>query len=129
MSEYLSQEWLELGRKAINASTKFRKIAKGMSLVISHRIVKGLNKKELAFWSTFKDGECVEVKLGEHPAPNFILTGFYDTWIKIHKGDLDIVQAILEKAILVEGKPVKGIKILKLAPLMNKLIASIETTF
>lgn len=81
------------------------------------------------FWSTFRDGECVEVSLGKKSDVNFTLTAPFSIWKQIHEGALDIVQAVLEQNLKVEGKPVKGLKILKLAPLMNKIIAELDTDF
>ena len=129
MVKYLSEEWLEIGRTAVNNNEKFREIAKGMNLVIYHIITDVPKAGTIYFWSTFKDGECVEVKLGEKSEVHFTLSGTFTAWKAIHDGTLDIVQAVLEQKIKVEGKPVKGIKILKMAPLMNKIIAGIGTDF
>jgi hypothetical protein len=129
LSQYLSKEWLELGRKAINAHEDFRRIARGMTLIISHRIRGVPGRGEVYFWSRFQDGECSEVQIGEHPDPQFLLSGGFAVWEQVHRGKLEILQAILEKKIQVEGKPVKGIRILRLAPLMNEIISQIETDF
>ena len=129
MAKYLSQDWLDLGRIAVNNNEEFRKLGKNLNLTIYHVISDVPNKGTVYFWSTFKDGKCVEVQLGEKSVGDFTLTASYDIWKQLHDGSLEIVQAILEKSLHVEGKPVKGIKILKLAPLMNKIIATIETDF
>ncbi len=130
MVKYLTQEWLDLGKFAVNNNEKFREIAKGLNLVIYHIITQVPPKNEtIDFWSTFKDGECVEVKLGEKVDVNFTLTAPYSIWKQIHDGTVEILQMILEKKLMVEGKLIKGIKIMKLAPLMNKVIASIDTEF
>jgi putative sterol carrier protein len=129
MAKYLSLEWLELGRAAVNANAEFREVAKGMSLTISHVITEVPNKGTVYFWSTFRDGECVKVALGSRSDANFTLTAPYAVWRQVHDGSIEIVQVILEQKMQVEGHPVKGIKILKLAPLMNQLIAEVETEF
>ncbi|MHA1263726.1 MAG: hypothetical protein ACTSRS_00670 [Candidatus Helarchaeota archaeon] len=129
MSQYLSEAWLELGRKAINANTEFQRIAKGMNLIISHKIIEVPTKGVVWFWSRFEDGKCVEVKLGEHKNPHFILSGTYSIWRQIHEGKLDLLLAVLEKKLQIIGKPLKGIKILKLVPVMSKTIAAIETDY
>ena len=129
MTKYLSQAWLELGRAAVNRNEEFRKLAKNLNLTIYHVILDVPNKGNVYFWSTFKEGVCVEVRLGKKSEVDFTLTGPYEIWKQIHDGSLEIIQAILEETLKVEGKPVKGIKIMKLAPLMNKIIATIETDF
>ncbi len=129
MVKYLSQDWLELGRIAVNSNEEFRRLAKNLNLTIYHIITDVPNKGTIHFWSTFKGGQCVEVSLGEKSDNDFTLTASFNIWKKIHNGSLEIVQAVLEKSLRVEGKPVKGIKILKLAPLMNNIIATIETDF
>ena len=129
MVVYLTQEWLDRGKVAVNSNAEFRKIAQGMNLTIIHVIIGVPTQGTVYFWSTFKDGECVEVRLGKKDTVDFTLTAPYSIWKLIHQGSLEIVQAILEKKLTVEGKPVKGIKILKMAPLMNQIIAGIETNF
>ena len=127
--KYLSKEWLEAGRLAVNNSMEFSELAKDMNLTIYHVITEGPNKNIIYFWSTFRDGKCVEVELGEKAEVDFTLTAPFEIWKQIHQGKLEIIQAVLEKNLKVEGKPVKGIKILKLAPLMNNIIAGLETDF
>jgi hypothetical protein len=128
-ANYLTQEWLDRGKAAVNGNAKFRQIAQGMNLTIIHVITEVPTQGTVYFWSTFEDGECVEVQLGKKDTVDFTLTAPYGIWKQIHQGSLEIVQAILEKKLTVEGKPVKGIKILKMAPLMNQIIAGIETNF
>ncbi len=129
MVKYLTQEWLNLGKVAVNSNAEFRKVAKGMDLTIYHVITEVPNRGTVDFWSTFRDGECVEVKLGKKSEVNFTLTAPFSIWKQIHAGSIEILQVILENKLRVEGKPVKGIKILKLAPLMNQIIAGINTDF
>ncbi|MHA1130226.1 MAG: hypothetical protein ACTSQI_15245 [Candidatus Helarchaeota archaeon] len=129
MVKYLSQEWLDLGRIALNANGEFRRIARDMNLTIYHVITEIPNRGRVYFWSTFHNGECTEVKLGEKMDVNVILTAPYRIWKQVHDGSIDIVQVILEKKMALEGKLMKGIKILKLAPLVNKIIAEIDTDF
>jgi len=126
---YLTQEWLDRGKAAVNSHAEFRKIAQDMNLTIYHVITEVPIQGTVYFWSAFKEGECVEVQLGKKDTVDFTLTAPYSIWKQIHQGNLEIVQAILEKKLTVEGKPVKGIKILKMAPLMNQIIAGIETNF
>ena len=115
MVKYLSQDWLDLGRIALNSNEDFRKLAKNLNLTIYHIISDVPNKGTVYFWSTFKDGKCLEVQLGEKSEVDFTLTAPYDIWKQIHDGSLEIVQAILEKKLRVEVNPVKGIKIIKFA--------------
>jgi len=129
MADYLSQEWLDLGKAAINENVEFRRVAEGMNLTIIHVITDVPDRGTLYFWSTFRDGECVDVQLGEKIEVDFTLSAPFSIWKQIHEGKLDIVQAVLEKKLAVEGKPVKGIKILKLVPLMNEIIAGLDTNF
>jgi len=127
--KYLSQEWLDLGKKAVNENEEFRKLAKGMNLTINHVITDVPQRGTVCFWSTFGDGECIEVKIGKKSDANFTLIGSFDVWKQIHSGSTELVQMVLEKKLQVEGKPIKGIKILKMAPLMNEIIAAIDTDF
>jgi hypothetical protein len=127
--DYLSQEWLELGKQAINENAEFRKFAEGMNLTIIHVITNIPNRDTIYFWSTFRDGECVEVDLGEKAEGDFTLIAPFSIWKQIHEGSLDLIQAVLEKKLAVEGKPVKGVRVLKLVPLMNQIISGLETNF
>lgn len=38
MAKYLSQEWLDLGKSAVNNNSEFRRLAKGIKLTIYHVI-------------------------------------------------------------------------------------------
>jgi len=127
--DYLSQDWLDLGKAAINENAEFRKYAGGMNLTIIHVITDVPDRDTVYFWSIFKNRECVEAQLGEKLEVDFILSAPFCIWKQIHEGKLDIVQAVLEKKLEVKGKPVKGIKILKLAPLMNQIISGLDTNF
>jgi hypothetical protein len=129
MVAYLTQEWLDQGKETINNNEEFRRIAQGMNLTIIHVITGVPTQGRIYFWSTFRDGECTEVQLGEKDPVDFTLTASFSIWKQIHEGKLDMVQAVLEKKLVVEGKPVKGIRILKLVPLMNEIISGLDTNF
>jgi len=56
----------------VNKNEEFRELAKNMNLTIYHIITDVPNKGTIYFWSTFKEGECIEVTLGEKLDNNFI---------------------------------------------------------
>lgn len=129
MPKYLSKEWLELGRNAINGNEEFVKVAKGFSASFLHTVSKTPAGGTLYYWSKFENGKCAGVGLGKIDNADFGFEAAYDAWVKIHKGEIGIIRAVLTRKLKMKGSLLKAVKYRKMAGLMSRVIAGVETEY
>lgn len=103
---FLSPEWIEQAKIAINTSEKYKKGAKHIQDSISMKIVgkhpMSAGAEESYFFVDIKNGVCRETSLGQHKA-DFYLTAKADDWRAVLDGKLEIVPAILKGKIKLKG--------------------------
>ena len=128
MAKYLSEEWLELGRKAINSHKGLAEIARGLNAVFLHTVLDAPGGT-MYYWSRFEDGRCTTVELGSVEQADFKLSASYDTWVKIHRGEMGIIRAVLTRRLKMKGSLLKAFRYRKMTGVMSEVIASIPTEY
>jgi N-methylhydantoinase B len=104
---YLSPEWQELCRKAVNDDTQFARLAAGMSIELNNNIEHcpdGANR--FLYWR-FENGKLVETVVGPAEETSrracFTTIAAYDTFMKINTAKLNVETAVMEGLIRFEG--------------------------
>lgn len=73
--------------------------------------------------------KAFEVGEGEPPQAEFMLTGEYDVFAKISRGELGSQLAIMTNKLKFKGNMVRALKLVKFSDRMNQVLAGIPTQF
>jgi len=79
----------------------------------------------------FENGQFAELRLGEGEAPpaEFRITGSYDTFAKISRAELGSQKALMTGKLKLKGNMIKALKLAAIADRLNKVLATIPTTY
>ena len=98
MPQYLSQDWLDTGRKlAVGQPDR-----PGASARIQWVVTAGPDG-DIKYWWRLEDGKLLESELGVAADADFTLTLSYEDSVKIQKGDLDADAAFMQGRLKVAG--------------------------
>lgn len=108
--QFPSPEWLEALKKKLNSDEKYIQTAKKWEGEIVFFIEPGGPIKEtLIFYTDLWHGECRDVFIVENEeqlkelAPAYILTAPYQSFVRVLKGQLDPMQAMITRKLKVQG--------------------------
>jgi putative sterol carrier protein len=111
MAKYLTQEWLDEGRKLAESQPE----RPGATARIQY-VVTGGPDGDIRYYWVLENGKLVESKLGEIDDADFTLTTSYADSVAIQKGELDANAAFMQGRMKVTGN--MG-KLMQLMPLTN----------
>lgn len=135
MAKFMSAEWLELYKDAINANEAYAKAADWWEGDFVFVIKPAGNlKEEIRAFIGLYHGECTEVKsLGpdkENPeSTEYVYSADYESWVKILKGELDPIRALLSGKASVEGNMAKILKATDAAKELVNSTTTVDTEF
>ena len=98
MAKYLSQEWLDEGRKMAEGQPE----RPGASARMQYAVTGG-PEGDIHYYWVLENGKLQESKLGELPDADFTMTMTYDDSVKIQKGELDPNAAFMQGRMKVTG--------------------------
>ena len=98
MAKYLSQEWLDEGKKLSQEFPERPGATARMQFVVS-----GAPEGDVKYYQVLENGKILESTLGEDPSADFTLTSTYDDTVKIQKGELDPNAAFMQGRMKVTG--------------------------
>jgi alkyl sulfatase BDS1-like metallo-beta-lactamase superfamily hydrolase len=108
MPKYLSQEWLDEGKKLAEGQPDRPGASARMQYVVPDGDIK--------YYWVLENGKLLESKVGEISDADFTLTLTYDDSVKVQKGELDANAAFMQGRMKVTGN--MG-KLMQLMPLTN----------
>ena len=111
MAKYLSQEWLDEGRKLSDEFPERPGASARMQYVVT-----GTPDGDVKYYWVLENGKILESTTGEDTSADFTLTTTYDDSVKIQKGELDANAAFMQGRMKVTGN--MG-KLMQLMPLTN----------
>jgi alkyl sulfatase BDS1-like metallo-beta-lactamase superfamily hydrolase len=111
MSKYLSQEWLDEGRKLSEDQPERPGASTRMQYVVT-----GGPEGDIKYYWVLENGKLVESQLGELPDAEITMTLSYDDSVKVAKGELDANAAFMQGRMKVTGNMAK---LMQLMPLTN----------
>jgi predicted lipid carrier protein YhbT len=111
MPKYLSQEWLDEGKKLAEGQPDRPGASARMQYVVT-----GSPDGDIKYYWVLKNGKLLESKVGEISDADFTLTLTYDDSVKVQKGELDANAAFMQGRMKVTGN--MG-KLMQLMPLTN----------
>ena len=111
MAKYLSQDWLDQGKKLAESQPERPGATARMQYVVT-----GGPEGDIKYYWILENGKLIESKLGEVDGGDFTMTMSYDDSVKIQKGELDANAAFMQGRMKVTGN--MG-KLMALMPLTN----------
>ena len=107
MPQYLSQEWLDTGRRlAVDQPER-----PGASARIQW-VVGGGPGGDIKYWWRLEDGKLLESELGTSSDADFTVTLSYEDSVKIQKDELDANAAFMQGRMKVAGDMGKFLRLL-----------------
>lgn len=97
---FLSQEWADALKEALNSSDAFRQAASGQQATIQQVI--GAADGETHYWITIADGS-IDMGLGDATGADATITQSYDTAVALAKSELSAVTAFMTGKIKIAG--------------------------
>ena len=111
MAKYLSQEWLDEGRKLAETQPERPGASARMQYVVT-----GGPDGDVKYYWILENGKLLESQLGEITDADFTLTQSYEDSTKVQKGELDANAAFMQGRVKVTGNMAK---LMALLPLTN----------
>lgn len=112
MEKYLSQEWLDMGRKLADETQPERP---GATATMQY-VVLGAPEGDVKYYWVLENGHLLESKRGELPDPEITLTQVYEDAMRVQKGELDATAAVMQGKVKITGD--MG-KLMALMPITN----------
>jgi alkyl sulfatase BDS1-like metallo-beta-lactamase superfamily hydrolase len=111
MPKYLTQEWLDQGKKLAEGQPERPGATATMQYVVT-----GSPEGDIKYYWVLENGKLKESKLGELPDAEITMTLTYDDSVKVQKGELDANAAFMQGRLKASGNMAK---LMQLMPLTN----------
>ena len=98
MAKFLSQEWLDEGRKLSQEFPERPGATARMQFAVT-----GGPEGDVKYYQVLDNGKILESTLGEDANADFTMTSSYDDTVKIQKGELDPNAAFMQGRMKVTG--------------------------
>jgi putative sterol carrier protein len=98
--KFLSPEWAEALKSALNSSEEFRAAAAGQEAKLQQVITSG--DGETRYWIQIQDG-AIDLGVGELEAPDATITQSYETAVALATSQLSAVTAFMTGRIKIAG--------------------------
>ena len=109
MAKYLSQEWLDEGRKLSQEFPERPGATARMQFAVT-----GGPGGDVKYYQVLDNGKILESTLGEDANADFTMTSSFDDSVKIQKGELDPNAAFMQGRMKVAGNMTKFLALLPL---------------
>ena len=109
MAKYLSQEWLDEGRKLAQEFPERPGATARMQFAVT-----GAPEGDVKYYQVLDNGKILESTLGEDANADFTMTSSFDDSVKIQKGELDANAAFMQGRMKVAGDMSKFMALLPL---------------
>ncbi len=128
---YLSKEWRDEAERRLKEELppeRMNFITSSMTNIYKNCPPDGESKY---LYFRFQDGKFAEmlVGTGDPPKAEFTITGDYQTFAKITRGELGAQKALMTLKLKLKGNMVKALRLASLADRLNKVLAKIPTTY
>ncbi len=128
--KYMSTEWGQEAKRRLQAEVSPEKM-KHLSVSVCYRYVNcpGGQDRYLFLRSVAGDLEEVACDEGQGPQADFVITGDYELFAQITRGDIKAQRALMGGKLKLKGNMVKALKLAAIADRINKVLAGIPTEY
>jgi putative sterol carrier protein len=98
--QFLSTEWADAVKQALNANEAFRQAAASSSASLQQVITK--DGQETHYWIRIAEG-AIDMGIGDVDAPDATITQSYDTAVALARSELSVVTAFMTGKVKVAG--------------------------
>ena len=140
---YWTPEFVERFVEALNSDPDFQRSAGSFTNTIILRCFDTPDGEDVSAAYTFDDGQVVDVDLWIDDAPSEEMredsfdsgealaraTASYDTWTKLDKGEIGVMQALSSPDYSIEGSTIKIMSNISVFRGMNTVAAQVDKTY
>ncbi|MFE3845456.1 SCP2 sterol-binding domain-containing protein [Thermoplasmatota archaeon] len=135
MVKFLSKQWIEAARKIvaeeIDPDKDLMNASASLLNVINNVPPDG---KTIYFYISVKNGNILELKTGQNNSlmeknTEFTVSGNYDTYKQIFKGEMSLLIALIKNRIEIKGDKKKALKFVKPIDRLNSFLRKIDTKY
>jgi putative sterol carrier protein len=128
MAKFLSEEWGNAVREALNGNDNVKNAAKGVQLTIQQVVTGVPDSGEAKYWSQFSDGS-INGGTGEAPNPDVTITQDYDTAAALNRGELNPQAAFMQGKLKVTGNMGKLLQHQGVLQAIGPIMAAVPTEY
>jgi putative sterol carrier protein len=133
--KFLSDEWIEKAKKITAEKLDHEKDLKKATTSLLN-IIENIppDGSSIYFFISVKEGKIIEFSLDKTGSlldknAEFIVTGNYDTFVQILKGEMSTTIALIKNRIKIKGDKVKALKFVKPMDKLNSCLREIKTEY
>ncbi len=133
--KFLSEEWIEKAKKIatekLDPEKDLKKATTSLLNIIENIPPDG---KTVYFYLSVKEGNLQEMLINQSGSlldknAEFVVTGNYDTFGQIFKGEMSTLIALIKNRVKIKGDKVKALKFVKPIDKINDCLRELETEF
>jgi putative sterol carrier protein len=124
--QFLSNEWADAVKQALNANEAFRQAAASSNATLQQVITR--DGDETHYWIRIADGG-IDLGLGDVDSPDSTITQSYDTAVKLARSELSVVTAFMTGKVKVAGNMGLLLSLQGALAQLPAAMASIETDY
>ena len=134
MVKFLSRRWLEtaiITAEGLDPEKDLKNTSASLLNIINNIPPDG---KTIYFYISINNGIITEMKLDQNNSlmnrdAEFIVSGNYDTFKQIFKGEMSILIALIKNRIEIKGDKKKALKFVKPIDRLNSCLRNIDTEY
>lgn len=133
--KFLSDKWIktakEITAKKLDPEKDLKKVTTSLLNIIENIPPDG---RSVYFFISVKNGNITEFALDKtglllEKDAEFVVTGNYDTFVQIVKGEMSTLIALIKNRVKIKGDKVKALKFVKSIDKLNSCLREIETEY
>jgi putative sterol carrier protein len=133
--KFLSDEWIESAKKKVSEKLDpeidLKRATTSLLNIIENIPPDG---KSVYFYISVKNGKIEDMLVDKSGSlidknAEFIVTGNYDTFVQIFKGEMTTLIALIKNRVKIKGDKIKAFQFVKPIDRLNECLREIETTF
>mgnify|MGYP000119238356 CR=1 FL=1 len=127
---YLSQEWCTEAEKRLRAELTPEKM-KFLSSSVAYVYVDCPDGKDKYLFFKCENGEITEVSVGHGTPPDaeFRITGPYELFARLTKGEIKSQRALMSGKLKLKGSMVKALKLASVADRISKVLGTVPAVY
>ncbi len=133
--KFLSEEWIEkainIANEQLDSKKDLENATASLLNIVENIPPDGVNKY---FYINVENGKIKKMQIDKintykEEDVEFIVTGNYETFVQIFKGEMSTLVAIIKNRFKIKGDKIKAMKFIKPIDRLNECLRKIDTDF